>query len=90
MSFYLAIVSPLDAPLFELTFTSTRPAQTTSTSNSITWSSFTGSTANGDSEAKTGPAGVLNGLMSDRALCQMVAHASLDSVEEVMEGTGSL
>jgi len=121
MSFYLAIVSPLDTPLYETSFTSSKP-QTSTSSNASTssfpsWSSFTSSTLNGDSgsskdgekERVGGNLGLIaaasagatqgaaqggmngqGGTAVERHLCQMVAHASLDSVEEVMEGTGSL
>ncbi|KAL7419072.1 TRAPP subunit [Cryptotrichosporon argae] len=130
MSFYLALVSPLDSPLYELSFPSSKPAQASSSSSSASafpsWSTFTG--ANGSdlslspdrpgflSAATPGAAGQgsasaglggLNGAgsgvgagagagggqgagLGDRHLLQMIAHASLDAVEEVREGTGSL
>ncbi|ORX35904.1 Sedlin [Kockovaella imperatae] len=129
MSFYLAIVSPLDAPLFELSFTSSRPNATaptssnTSTSSFPSWSTFTGSNGSdlGQGEQSLGGGGGANGSTSkvgpnlglvmapttstsggpggpggpgtgslERHMCQMIAHKSLDSVEEVMESTGAL
>jgi len=104
MAFYLAIVSPLDAPLFELQFTSSKPGN--STANSVTfptWSTFTGT--NGSDLTPTGTPqqpslqqqqnlaanmGVAQGAPGDRHLLQMIAHAGLDAVEEVAEGSGSL
>ncbi|CAD6569808.1 MAG: hypothetical protein TREMPRED_005458 [Tremellales sp. Tagirdzhanova-0007] len=121
MSFYLALVSPLDSPLFELALTSSRPppppnANSTSTShpsaNASTssfpsWSTFTGSNGAdlggvGGGELAKGVGGSLGvgvgsgsgsgggGGGGEKWLCQMVVHKSLDSVEEVMEGVGSL
>lgn len=99
MSFYLAIVSPLDSPLFELSFQSARPTSTNaSTSSFPSWSSFTSDEAasmrqpisaggGGNGISGGGPGG---GPLSERHMLQMIAHASLDSVEEVMEGTGNL
>ncbi|WWC68196.1 uncharacterized protein I206_102119 [Kwoniella pini CBS 10737] len=108
MSFYLAIVSPLDSPLFELSFTSSKPSQgsssTSSTSSFPSWSTFT---ATNGSDLGTDGLGTVNnnkvggtlGLLSgesktipekNRAICQMIAHKSLDSVEEIMESTGNL
>ncbi|KAL0243625.1 hypothetical protein I308_105592 [Cryptococcus tetragattii IND107] len=106
MSFYLAVVSPNDAPLFELAFSSTKPpppATATSTSSFPSWSAFT-ATNSSNSNSSSGDAshdaarpttsGPLMESKSapqrDRAMCQMVAHMSLDSVEEIMEGTGAL
>ncbi|KIR26317.1 hypothetical protein I309_04832 [Cryptococcus deuterogattii LA55] len=114
MSFYLAVVSPNDAPLFELAFSSTKPpppATATSTSSFPSWSAFT--TSNNSSSSSSSSSIIGGGgdaashdaarpttsgpLMEsksapqrDRAMCQMVAHMSLDSVEEIMEGTGAL
>ncbi|KAE8540487.1 hypothetical protein D1P53_003433 [Cryptococcus gattii VGV] len=103
MSFYLAVVSPNDAPLFELAFSSTKPpppATATSTSSFPSWSAFTAtnsSSSSGDAShdaARPTTSGPLMESKSapqrDRAMCQMVAHMSLDSVEEIMEGTGAL
>ncbi|BEI82540.1 hypothetical protein CcaverHIS002_0304080 [Cutaneotrichosporon cavernicola] len=89
MSFYLAIVSPLDTPLFELSFNSSKPAPPSSASSaSFSWSSFNGP------DATPVPSGLNLGLVSgpgvERHLLQMIAHAALDTVEEVAEGTGSL
>ncbi|WVQ79817.1 hypothetical protein IAT38_001917 [Cryptococcus sp. DSM 104549] len=108
MAFYLAIVSPLDSPLFELSFPSAKPpppnSAASSTSSFPSWSTFTA--ANGadigpDAQGGKpgGPGGGAGGQLGgearsgperDRAMCQMIAHKSLDSVEELMEGTGSL
>ncbi|WRT64542.1 uncharacterized protein IL334_001474 [Kwoniella shivajii] len=105
MSFYLAIVSPLDSPLFELSFPSAKPPPGTassaaSTSSFPSWSTFTASNGSDlGADGQTGKTGGNLGLLSgetktgperDRAMCQMIAHKSLDSVEEMMEGTGSL
>lgn len=106
MSFYLAIVSPLDAPLYELQFQSFKPSSSSSiaggsagngTASSFpSWSSFTSSTStsNGTNEgdasvpASASASGSGSGL--ERHLAQMVAFAALDSVDEVIESTGSL
>lgn len=102
MSFYLAIVSPLDTPLFEVQFTSARQQPqaggSSSASSFPSWSTFTG--ANGsDLGAGEGQRqlGVNLGLAAGQAggagekhLLQMIAHASLDAVEEASEGTGNL
>lgn len=110
MSFYLALVSPLDSPLFELPFTSSRPAAPPSSTNNTTssfpsWSTFTGSNGSDLTPAEStkavggnlalvvgygGAGGGGGGGGGDKWLCQMVVHKSLDNVEEVMEGTGSL
>ena len=106
MSFYLALVSPLDSPLFELPLTSSRPATHPHNSTAGTtaafpsWSTFTGANG-GDLDAKTAGPGVGMGLVEppsagagagggERWLCQMVVHKSLDSVEEVLERSGGL
>ena len=146
MSFYLAIVSPLDAPLFELSFQSSRPSQppsnNTSTSSFPSWSTFTGSNGsdlglsapptpvqssnanvagapavgtgfgarNEDGSGGEGKLGGNLGLIMqqsqagpsknamsgggvggmERHMCQMIAHKSLDSIEETMETSGQL
>ena len=123
MSFYLAIVSPLDAPLYELSFQSQKPTSSTPNQGSggsstfPSWSSFTsvsGST-NGDSSnnsnnsssgdlqptlGQQGGGGKLGGQLGlisnsagpvlERHLAQMIAFSALDSVDEVIESTGSL
>nr|ODN92654.1 hypothetical protein L203_00933 [Cryptococcus depauperatus CBS 7841] len=101
MSFYLAIVSPTDSPLFELSLSSSKPLvppQTSSAASSAStfpsWSTFTA--PNGADLADN--ANKLKGQLletkgqpeRDRAMCQMVANMSLDSVEETMETTGAL
>ncbi|RSH79971.1 uncharacterized protein EHS24_009642 [Apiotrichum porosum] len=128
MSFYLAIVSPLDTPLYELQFGSAKPTATSNSASSSTssfpsWSTFTGSNgsdasiaaagagagagASASGSGSTGPggaggAGALaanananlgllgSGPGGEKHLLQMVAHASLDAVEETSEGTGTL
>jgi hypothetical protein len=109
MSFYLALVSPLDAPLYELPFTSSRstsvlPSNANNSSNSSnpsssfpSWSTFTslngGELPQPPEKAIGGNLGLVtagNGPEKERHMCQMVVHMGLDSVEEVMEGTGNL
>ncbi|KAK8847629.1 hypothetical protein IAR55_005488 [Kwoniella newhampshirensis] len=104
MSFYLAIVSPLDSPLYELAFPSAKPpppnSASSSTSSFPSWSTFTASNgadlaAEAPSNKVGGNLGLLNGDTKtgperDRAMCQMIAHKSLDNIEEMMEGTGTL
>lgn len=105
MAFYLAIVSPLDAPLYETSFASSKPSSSGSTSSPSSsfpsWSSFTTSSASSTNGDETTPAsaklGGQLGLISnsggpalERHLAQMVAFAALDSVDEVVETTGSL
>lgn len=92
MSFYLAVVSPRDSPLFELAFASAKPPPPPAAAAPAfpSWSALTG-----DSPAPPpAPAGPLleskTAPQRDRALCQMVAHMSLDSIEETMETTGAL
>jgi hypothetical protein len=107
MSYYLAIVSPLDIPLYEIQFqsqsqsstsTSTPTSNGTGTGSFPSWSSFTTSSGADLNEDKslftpvqpTGPGagGGVGGI--ERHLAQMVAFASLDSVDELLEGTGNL
>ncbi|TYJ53615.1 hypothetical protein B9479_005763 [Cryptococcus floricola] len=102
MSFYLAIVSPTDAPLYQLSFSSSRPPAPSATSPSSSsfpsWSTFTAPNGADNTAAVDGARGRLTGALlesksapeRDRVMCQMIAHMSLDSVEEVMEGTGAL
>ncbi|KAK4684792.1 trafficking protein particle complex subunit 2, partial [Tremellales sp. Uapishka_1] len=103
MSFYLVIVSPLDSPLFELSFPSAKPPSSATAASSPaniaafpSWSTFTSSTGSDLAPHETskvlGGVGVGVGGMggSDRSLLQMIANKSLDSIEEVMEGTGTL
>jgi hypothetical protein len=114
MSFYLAIVSPSDIPLYEIQFQSQSQSQSssssltpTSNSNSTTtnsstssfpsWSSFTTSSgadlnptsgSNPNDNASASAPSQHTGI--ERHLAQMVAFASLDSVDEILEGTGNL
>jgi hypothetical protein len=101
MAFYLAIVSPLDAPLFELQFTTSKPGSSSATAALFpTWSTFTGANgadlqpvsaaSAGSLSAQQANLGVGTGQAGDRHMLQMVAHAGLDAVEEVAEGSGSL
>lgn len=104
MAFYLAIVSPLDAPLFELQFTTSKPGSSSATAALFpTWSSFTGpngadlqpasaasAASAGTLSAQQANLGVGTGQSGDRHMLQMAAHAGLDAVEEVAEGSGSL
>jgi len=119
MSYYLAVVSPFDAPLFEAQLPSSRPAPPSSAAASTasfpSWSSFTSPTGAdlgpGPGETRVGgnlgmllgagagggvppvvqegQAGAAPGSGFDRALAQMVAFKSLDSVEEILEGSGA-
>ncbi|KAL1407027.1 TRAPP subunit [Vanrija albida] len=84
MAFYLAIVSPLDTPLFELQFASSKPAPPSSAASGSfpSWSTF----SNGDGAA----APAQQAAQGEKHVLQMVAHAALDAVEEVSEGTASL
>lgn len=94
MSFYLAVVSPRDSPLFELAFASAKPPPPPAAAPPAfpSWAAF--AAAADPHDAPPAPAGPLiesrTAQQRDRALCQMVAHMSLDSVEEVIEGTGAL
>lgn len=113
MAFYLAIVSPLDTPLFELQFSSSKPAAPSSATSTTfpSWSTFhngphstststLASTANGPPAEAAGagmgvPSNLNLGLVGggpagERHMLQMIAHAALDTVEEMAEGTGSL
>lgn len=96
MSYYLAIVSPLDTPLFEVQFSSARPASTQGAGHFPSWSSFTGH--NGadlshsqqqQQEQQQQQANLVLGG-GEKYVLQMIAHAALDAVEEVADGTGSL
>jgi hypothetical protein len=107
MSFYLAIVSPSDSPLFELQFTTSRGAPTPAPNTFPTWSTFTGSNGSdlgpppgegkiggnlglltgAGAKSQGGPGGVGSG---ERHMMQMIVHKSLDSVDEVVDTTGSL
>lgn len=97
MSYYLAIVSPLDTPLFELQFSSARPTSTSSVAGHFpSWSSFTGHNGSDLShsqqqqqEQQQQQANLVLGG-GEKYVLQMIAHAALDSVEEVADGTGSL
>jgi len=102
MSFYLAIVSPSDSPLFETRFTTSR-GQPSATHAFPSWSTFTAPNG-GDLGAPAGETkigGNMGLLMvpggtggkggdGERHLMQMILHKSLDSVDEVVDSTGSL
>lgn len=119
MSFYLVLVSQLDAPIYEATFTSSKPnaaATIQAGSTFPVWSSLTspsipnrstapspkpspGSAPASQSAVPTdlGARAMLGGKpgsgisgSSDKHVLQMIAHASLDVVEEITIGTGSL
>lgn len=103
MSYYLAIVSPLDIPLYEIQFQSQSSSTSTSTptTNSFpSWSSFTTSSGADLNEGQSNmftPVTTTNTNTNmqgsggiERHLAQMVAFASLDSVDELLEGTGNL
>lgn len=106
MSFYLAIISPSDSPLLELPLSSSKPAPTPSAANSAgptfpSWSTFTSASGSDlgapDGKVIGGNLGLVSaggvaaaGGTGERQLMQMIAHMSLDGVEEMMEGTGSL
>jgi hypothetical protein len=100
MSFYLAIVSPLDIPLYETHLQSSSSNQSSSTPTASSafpsWSSFTtssGGDLNADTQTmftpQSQPSSSAQGGI-ERHLAQMVAFASLDSVDELLEGTGNL
>jgi hypothetical protein len=94
MSYYLAIVSPLDIPLYEIQFQSQSTSSSTPTSNGFpSWSSFTtpsGGDLNEDKPPVQGQGINTHGPGIERHLAQMIAFASLDSVDELLEGTGNL
>ena len=100
MSFYLAIVSPSDSPLFETQFTTSRGSSAPSPNSFPTWSTFT--SPNGSDLGPPSGEGKIGGNMGllmvpgnrsgdgERHLMQMIVHKSLDSVDEVVDSTGSL
>jgi hypothetical protein len=124
MSYYLAIVSPLDSPLYEAQFATSKPSTSTSNPSSSTgfpsWSTLTSagsapasssatttassSTVPGSSPLRPTPTRDLfptallggqnaqsrSGSNSERHVLQMIAHSSLDVVEDLMVGNGSL
>jgi hypothetical protein len=94
MSYYLAIVSPLDIPLYEIQFQSQSTSSSTPTSNGFpSWSSFTtpsGGDLNEEKPPVQGQGINTHGPGIERHLAQMIAFASLDSVDELLEGTGNL
>jgi hypothetical protein len=96
MSYYLAIVSPLDIPLYEIQFQSQSTSSSTPTNNGFpSWSSFTTPSGGDLNEEKPPVQGQGQGINThgpgiERHLAQMIAFASLDSVDELLEGTGNL
>ncbi|KAG6335302.1 hypothetical protein ID866_3786 [Astraeus odoratus] len=95
MSHHLFLLSPSDTPIYSLTHYSSKPTQATSyplASNLPTWSTsaFAGtltalsgaSSATQSHHAQGG--GVKMGGGQDRHVIQMIANASLDSIEDVM------
>ncbi|KIM68742.1 hypothetical protein SCLCIDRAFT_104558 [Scleroderma citrinum Foug A] len=95
MSHHLFLLSPSDTPVYSLTHYSSKPASTTSyplASNLPTWSTsaFAGTLTalSGASSATQSHhvqgGGVKMGGGQDRHVIQMIANASLDSIEEVM------
>jgi hypothetical protein len=94
MSYYLAIVSPLDIPLYEIQFQSHSTSSTPTNNGFPSWSSFTTSSG-GDLNEEKSLSTPLQGSSApgpgiERHLAQMIAFASLDSVDELLEGTGNL
>lgn len=133
MSYYLALISPSDSPVYESHFTSSKPHNqivAASTSTFPSWSSFPGFSSGQQSNQPQGgsvnssggapapppkdpfPPQLLGGpgpdkqppsgssaqnLNGDSApqgaqkhVLQMIAYSSLDIIEDVMSGTGSL
>jgi hypothetical protein len=84
MSYYFVIVSPRDAPLYEAHLTSTRapPPPTAAAAASPSQASFSvfGADASGKPSVGYGPKHSLH-------VQQLVAHASLDVVEDVQWST---
>ncbi|KAJ3931576.1 MAG: transport protein particle complex subunit [Lentinula lateritia] len=99
MSHHLFILSPSDTPIYNLTYSSTKPAPTIISplsSNLPTWSTsaFAGtltalSGASSTTQHTTG-GGVRIGGGQDRHVIQMIANASLDAVEDVMRKEGTM
>jgi hypothetical protein len=96
MSYYLAIVSPLDIPLYEIQFQSQSTSSTPTSNGFPSWSSFTTSSGGDLNEEKSSSTPLQGnntqgqGPGIERHLAQMIAFASLDSVDELLEGTGNL
>ncbi len=124
MSYYLAVVSPLDSPLYEAQFATAKPTTAATNPSSSTgfpsWSTLAGAVA-ATSNSSTGPTSTAlgsaalrpmptrdsfpaallggnnvngktggTGSNSERHVLQMIAHSSLDVVEDLMVGNGSL
>ncbi|KAJ3998306.1 Sedlin [Lentinula boryana] len=99
MSHHLFILSPSDTPIYNLTYSSTKPAPaiiSPLSSNLPTWSTsaFAGtltalSGASSTTQLTTG-GGVRIGGGQDRHVIQMIANASLDAVEDVMRKEGTM
>ncbi|KAI5479893.1 hypothetical protein MNV49_002451 [Pseudohyphozyma bogoriensis] len=96
MSYYLVLVGTLDNPLYEAHLTSTKsapaPANPASTSPTTSFSIF-GSPAPGGAAGAAGKSTVGYGSKNGpngRHVMQLVAHASLDVVEDVMWSNGGM
>ncbi|KAF8591507.1 Sedlin [Ramaria rubella] len=102
MSNHLFLLSPVDSPLYSLTYHSTKASASQSlplSSNLPTWST---SAFAGTLTALSGAASVMQsghstgtgqrqvGSGTDRAVVQMIANASLDVVEEVMRTNNAM
>ncbi|KAI0313819.1 transport protein particle complex subunit [Amylostereum chailletii] len=93
--FHLFILSPSDTPLYSLTHLSSKPSQPTSSAlsaNLPSWSTsaFAGtltalSGASSVSQTSTQGGAVRMGGGQDRHVIQMIAHASLDVIEDVVK-----
>lgn len=85
MSFYLVLVGTLDNPLYETTFTSTRapPSAANAPPNMSSPSQQSFSIFGSPSTSVAGKSNVSYGPKNGRHVMQLVAHASLDVVEDV-------
>ena len=101
MSHHLFLLSPSDTPIYSLTHYSNKPTQTTSyplSSNLPSWSTsaFAGTLTalSGASSATQSHhvqgGGARMGGGQDRHVIQMIANASLDTIEDVMRKEGAM